>query len=76
VWLTLTDAAGRKLLNQLFEPGTRRTINLAGPATLRTGNAGGLAVALNGKPIGPIGPTGHVRDIVFEDGASRVVPAQ
>jgi len=39
---------------------------------LRTGNAGGLIVRFNGKEIGPLGPAGKVRDIVFKDGAYKV----
>ena len=36
------------------------------------GNAGGVEISLNGKPIGPIGPRGQVRVVEFtpasEDG--------
>lgn len=34
-------------------------------ATIFTGNAGGLDVMFNGKSIGPIGPHGQVRTVVF-----------
>jgi hypothetical protein len=32
---------------------------------MRVGNAGGLEVRWNGKPIGPIGPRGQVRVVLF-----------
>lgn len=67
-WISITDEDGNTLLAQLLVPGSPRTINLQKSAVLRAGNAGGLVVRLDGKPIGPIGPPGGVRDVAFKDG--------
>ena len=60
----------------LIEPGKGRTVELGGPAKLRTGNAGGLLVTLNGKPLGKIGTRGQVREIAFQDGGFTVSSPQ
>jgi hypothetical protein len=56
----------------LVEPGKGRTVEIDRPATLRTGNAGGLVVKLNGKPLGTLGPRGKVREVAFHDGAYTI----
>jgi hypothetical protein len=71
-WISFTDEDGKKLAVGLIEPGKVRTVETDRPATLRTGNAGGLIVKLNGKPLGPIGPSGKVRAITFKDGGFKI----
>jgi cytoskeleton protein RodZ len=75
-WVTLGDADGNKLFTGLLKQGETRTIEVERPATLRTGNAGGLQVRLDGKPIGPLGPRGQIRQIEFRDGVFRMVPPE
>ena len=75
VWVAITDMNGRKLFERTLEANETRTVELTTGATLRTGNAGGLVLHLNGKPIGPLGPAGKVRVVEFKDGAFRMVPA-
>ncbi|MGH9558054.1 MAG: DUF4115 domain-containing protein [Bryobacteraceae bacterium] len=72
-WISLTDADGNKLMTRLLSPGDKRTLELENPATLRTGNAGGLLVSLDGKALGTIGPRGKVREIKFSGGAFKIV---
>ena len=48
-----------------LEPGDVKTVAGKGVVRLRTGNAGGLEVDLNGKSIGPIGRSGQIRTVVF-----------
>jgi cytoskeleton protein RodZ len=67
-WISMADASGQRLAVGIVEPGKARVIDIDRPAWLRTGNAGGLTVKLNGKPLGPIGPHGKVREIRFKDG--------
>ena len=74
VWVAITDANGKKLFERTLEANETRSVELTTGATLRTGNAGGLVLRLNGKPIGPLGPTGKVRVVEFKDGAFRIVP--
>ena len=73
-WISVRDSEGINLLAQLLVPGTSRTLTLTGSATLRTGNAGGLVVHLNGQDIGSIGPAGQVRELEFKDGKFKAVP--
>jgi hypothetical protein len=73
-WVSLRDGDGTNLLAQLLVPGTSRTVTLAKRAILRVGNAGGLVVHLNGRPIGSIGPSGQVREVEFKNGTFSVVP--
>jgi hypothetical protein len=67
-WVSMTDGTGKTVLAQLIVPGSTRTVTVRSGTILRAGNAGGLLVRLDGQPIGPIGPSGGVRDVEFKDG--------
>jgi hypothetical protein len=71
-WVAVTDASGKRLMAKTLEANETHTLELTAGATLRTGNAGGLIVRFNGKEIGPLGPTGKIRDISFKDGAYKI----
>jgi hypothetical protein len=71
-WVTVTDASGKRLIAKTFEANETYSLELTAGATLRTGNAGGLVVKFNGKEIGPLGPTGKIRDISFKEGGYKV----
>jgi hypothetical protein len=71
-WVALSDADGNRLLARALMPGDPRTIEVDHGAKLRTGNAGGLKIALNGKPLGVIGPYGKIREIEFKDGKFKI----
>jgi len=43
-------------------------------ALVKVGNAGGLDISWNGKPIGPIGEPGEVRVVVFSADDFHVLP--
>ena len=72
-WVSLRDAGGNQMLARLFAAADTQSFDLPNGATLRVGNAGGLNVLLNGKPIGSIGPRGKVRDVVFRNGSYKIV---
>jgi len=40
---------------------------------LRLGNAGGVSITLNGKPIGEVGPKGQVRTVQLTSGGFQIV---
>lgn len=63
-WLRLT-ADGRQTFDGTMSVGETRTFRVDETAILLTGNAGGLDVVYNGKPVGPVGPSGRVRTVVF-----------
>lgn len=63
-WLRLT-ADGRQTFDGTLAAGETRTITGEESAIVFTGNAGGLDLVFNGKSVGPVGPNGHVRTVVF-----------
>lgn len=63
-WLRLT-ADGRQAFDGTLAAGETRTVTGDASAILFTGNAGGLDLTYNGKPVGPVGPSGRVRTVVF-----------
>ena len=72
VWVMVTDTDGKILIARTLQANETRTLELAAGATLRTGNAGGLRLRLNGKDLGPLGPSGKIRDVQFKAGAFKV----
>ena len=64
VWLTLT-ADGQPLSDLTLLPGERRDFHARRQLVLRTGNAGGLAVSLNGKSLPPLGRDKQVKTVTF-----------
>jgi hypothetical protein len=74
-WVSFKDSEGKPLMTGLLTPGEPRAFDLEHAGLLRSGNAGGLEVRLNGKSIGPIGPKGGVRQIEFFDGKFRISAA-
>lgn len=72
-WVSVTTASGVKLIDRLLEPGAPVSVKLDGPARLRAGNAGALVATVDGRPIGPIGPPGGVRNVeIYADGSFRL----
>ena len=73
VWV-LARTDGKYAFSSTFDPHTTRTVEGVKDVLLRVGNAGGVTISLNGKPIGPIGPKGQVRTIQFTSGGFQIVP--
>lgn len=63
-WLSITSE-GKQVFSGILEPSQTKTLTGLEAAKMRVGNAGGLEVRWNGKPIGPIGPRGQVRVVLF-----------
>jgi cytoskeleton protein RodZ len=63
-WLSITSD-GKQIFSGILQPSQTKTLTGLEAAKMRVGNAGGLEVRWNGKPIGPIGPRGQVRVILF-----------
>ncbi len=59
-WLSLW-VDGRQIFSGILMPGETKTIEGTHKARLYVGNAGGLEIHLNGKPVGPLGKSGEVR---------------
>ena len=75
VWI-LVRADGKYAFSATMDAHTTRTVEGVKEVTLRLGNAGGVTISLNGKPIGPAGPKGQVRTIQFTSGGFQIVPAK
>ncbi len=63
-WLSITSD-GKKIFSGTLEPSQTKTLTGLEAAQMKVGNAGGIEVRWNGKPIGPIGPRGQVRVVLF-----------
>jgi cytoskeletal protein RodZ len=63
-WLSITSE-GKNIFSGVLEPSQTKTLRASDAAKLKVGNAGGLEVRWNGKAIGPIGPRGKVREVLF-----------
>ena len=72
VWV-LARTDGKYLFSGTLEPNQTRTVEATGEVVLRLGNAGGVSITLNGKPIGAVGPKGQVRTVQFTSGGFQVV---
>ena len=64
---------GKKVLEQTLEAGQRRTWRARREIRLRTGNAGGVEVTLNGQELGPLGQPGQVLERIWTITSSGVV---
>jgi cytoskeleton protein RodZ len=73
-WVRVTSD-GSHSFTGILGPEENRTVEASNNVRLRVGNAGGLSVTLNGKPVGPIGPRGQVREVeLTPSGADIQVP--
>ena len=72
-WVSMRDGAGKPMLARVFNAGDTQSLDMPNGATLRIGNAAGVKVSLNGNPLGPIGPHGQVREVVFKNGSYKIV---
>jgi cytoskeletal protein RodZ len=73
-WLSVSSD-GTPIFSGLLEANQTKTIEGQEFAKVRVGNAAGLEVRLNGKPLGPLGAHGQVRDLVFTPDKFQFVSA-
>lgn len=72
VWV-LARTDGKYAFSGTLEPNQIRTVDADGIIVLRLGNAGGVAITVNGKPIPEVGPKGQVRTVQFTSGGFQIV---
>lgn len=66
-WVEVRDADDAVLYSRVLKPGERYDVPDRPGLTLRTGNAGGLAITVDGKAAAKLGPAGAVRrDVTLE----------
>jgi cytoskeletal protein RodZ len=59
-WVSVSSS-GKTVFMGILKPNETKALEGIQSAKLLIGNAGGLAVRWNGKPLGPLGPRGQVR---------------
>jgi cytoskeleton protein RodZ len=64
-WLSITSSDGKEIFSGVLGPSETKTLTGLDVAKMKVGNAGGIEVRWNGKAIGPIGPRGQVRTVMF-----------
>ena len=74
-WLSVTSG-GKQIFSGVLQPGETKTLSGLEAARMKVGNAGGLDIRWNGKPVGPIGPSGQVRTIVFTPDNLEIVETE
>jgi cytoskeletal protein RodZ len=72
VWISAT-VNGKYLLSGTLKPHESRNIDADGEVKLRVGNAGGVTLMLNGKPVGEVGPKGQPRTVQFTSRGFEIV---
>lgn len=65
---------GKFIYSGTLQPNESKGLEAAEEVRLVVGNAGGIAVTLNGKPVPPLGPPGQVRTVQFSSGGVQMVP--
>jgi cytoskeleton protein RodZ len=75
VWV-LARTDGKYAFSATLNAGDTRLIEGVKDVVLRLGNAGGLAISLNGKPLGAVGPKGQARTVQLTSGGFQIVPAK
>ncbi len=72
-WLSITNSEGKQIFSGILQASQTKTLTASDTAEMKVGNAGGIAVRLNGKEIGPLGGRGQVRTILFTPDKFEIV---
>jgi len=72
-WLSISSE-GKRLFSGVLAANETKTVAGKESAWMKVGNAAGLDVTLNGKPIGPLGARGQVLVVVFTPDKFQIVP--
>ncbi|HWB85338.1 MAG TPA: RodZ domain-containing protein [Bryobacteraceae bacterium] len=67
---------GKYAFSGTLQQNQTRTADANETVLLRLGNAGGVSVSLNGKPVGPLGEQGQVRTVQLTSGGFQIVPPE
>jgi cytoskeletal protein RodZ len=71
-WLSIV-LDGRRAFSGILEADDTKVLEARDNVRIRTGNAGGVSVVLNGKALGAIGPRGQVRTVIFTRDAYEIL---
>lgn len=65
---------GRVVYSGTLQTNEKKDLAAVDQVRLVVGNAGGINIELNGKPVPPLGPRGQVRVVQFSPGGVQIVP--
>jgi len=65
-WIKIRDANQTVLREGFLKAGESYDVPDRPGVSMRTGNAGGLEISVDGKPAPPIGPSGAIRNVSLE----------
>ena len=65
-WVEIRSAGRFVLFTRTLKAGDSYAVPDQPGLSMRTGNAGGLEITIDGKPAPPIGPNGAVRNLQLE----------
>ena len=71
-WFQLVSD-GKTVFSGVLNPGESKTLAVKSGARMKVGNAGGIEVKFNGRPIGTVGTRGQIRTVVFTPAGAEVV---
>jgi cytoskeleton protein RodZ len=71
VWV-LVRVDGKFAYTGVIDAGAHKVFDGTKDVEVRLGNAGGMNISLNGKPIGSTGPKGQVRNVQFTSGGFQI----
>ncbi len=72
-WVQVT-ADGKVAFTATLQPNESRSVAADDQVKVVTGNAGGVAISLNGKPLEALGPVGQVRTVRLTAAGPQLVP--
>jgi cytoskeleton protein RodZ len=75
VWLSITSG-GKEIFSGILQPGETKTLSGLEAARMKVGNAGGIEIQWNGKPVGPLGASGEVRTVVLTPDNTQILEPQ
>ncbi|HEY1497191.1 MAG TPA: RodZ domain-containing protein [Candidatus Solibacter sp.] len=75
VWV-LARTDGKYSFSGTLNAGETKLVEGVKDVVLRLGNAGGVSISLNGKPVGAVGPKGQPRTLQLTSGGFQIVPAK
>jgi cytoskeleton protein RodZ len=65
-WVQIRDASQTILLSRVLKPGESYSVPERPGLSMRTGNAGGLEISVDGSPVPPIGRMGAVHNVALD----------
>ena len=74
-WLVISPD-GKQTFNGVLQANESKTVGVRESARIKVGNAGGLDVSLNGKPVGELGPRGKVRLLLVGPDGVRILQSR